>query len=148
LYHADIIALEHFVVMGHENIRATHKSTFEFTKENYVTPRGDCIIGIRATKGFPEYSREFIRAMQNDKTFLEILLFTDKNWDRVVCRGSKNLKMIDEKRIIVRKSQYINGATLCINSNKSAADINRELIREMRSPEAILNVVLIARHTL
>ncbi|HIP75502.1 MAG TPA: DUF371 domain-containing protein, partial [Thermococcus paralvinellae] len=36
---------------GHENIKATHKSTLEITKEDFLTPRGDCIICIKADKG-------------------------------------------------------------------------------------------------
>ena len=49
-----------FRAWGHENVRATHRSTFEVTKDDYLTPRGDCIVGIRseaAARDLPEWLR-------------------------------------------------------------------------------------------
>jgi hypothetical protein len=35
---------------GHPNIRSLHAKTIEITKDEHLTPRGDCIIGVRANK--------------------------------------------------------------------------------------------------
>ncbi|MCD6301577.1 MAG: DUF371 domain-containing protein, partial [Staphylothermus sp.] len=43
---------------GHPNIRATHKTTLEITKEPHVTPRGDCIIAVNATKATKDLDPE------------------------------------------------------------------------------------------
>ena len=40
--------MEIVIARGHPNIRATHKTTLEVTKEKELSPRGDCIIGICA----------------------------------------------------------------------------------------------------
>jgi hypothetical protein len=37
-----------FHCFGHENIRARHGKTIEFSKDCELTARGDCIIGVRA----------------------------------------------------------------------------------------------------
>ena len=37
-----------FLAFGHKNITANHKTTLEFTKENSVTKKGDCIIGVNS----------------------------------------------------------------------------------------------------
>ena len=44
------IAIETLEAYGHRNIRATHRSTFELTKDDYLTHRGDCIIVLRLLK--------------------------------------------------------------------------------------------------
>ena len=37
-----------FTCRGHPNIRAEHNRTIEFTKDSYLTERGDCIVGVSA----------------------------------------------------------------------------------------------------
>ena len=37
-----------FNAYGHPNILGTHKTTFEFTKDNELTLNGDCIVGVKA----------------------------------------------------------------------------------------------------
>ena len=55
-----------FRAWGHPNIKATHKTTLEFTKENYVSPEGDCIIGINADFNTDEL-KQFARKHKNAK---------------------------------------------------------------------------------
>ena len=40
-----------FEAWGHVNVRATHRSTFEVTREPSLTPRGDCIVGVSSEVG-------------------------------------------------------------------------------------------------
>ena len=35
---------------GHPLIKATHETTFEITKEEKISLKGDCIIGVKANK--------------------------------------------------------------------------------------------------
>lgn len=44
---------------GHPNIKATHRTTIEVTKDNYLTGRGDCILGIDADKSLKDM-KEFL----------------------------------------------------------------------------------------
>ena len=41
-----------FKAYGHENIRATHNRTIEFTKHKELSVRGDCIIGVNSDFSF------------------------------------------------------------------------------------------------
>ena len=50
---------------GHPNIRAEHPTTLEVTKDDFLTPRGDCIVGIASNKGASDINRcvkEVLRA--------------------------------------------------------------------------------------
>jgi hypothetical protein len=136
------IAIDVIEAWGHINVRATHKTTFEITKEKELTPRGDCIIGVKATKGASELSNELKDIIKNNEAVLVIALFTENHKDIVIARGSYRLTLGDQTKIIVRKSSYVNDATIGIYSNKAAVDIDRELIDDLRKG-AKLTVLLI-----
>lgn len=136
------IAIDVIEAWGHINVRATHKTTFEITKEKEITPRGDCIIGVKATKSASELSNELKDIIKNNEAVLVIALFTENHKDTVIARGSSKLMLGDQTKIIVRKSSYVNDATIGIYSNKAAVDIDRELIDDLRKG-AKLTVLLI-----
>ena len=62
----------------------------------------------------------------------------------MIARGSEKLELSDTRRIIVRKSRYIESATLGIEANKAARDLSRELIASLRNPNTKLVAKLIA----
>jgi hypothetical protein len=43
---------------GHENIRSNHQKTIEITKKSYLTPQGDCIVGVNATSSCADLPQE------------------------------------------------------------------------------------------
>jgi len=51
-----------FTARGHEHILATHRSTLAFTREDWLTMRGDCIVAVSAD--FEEKSlRKFLEKL-------------------------------------------------------------------------------------
>lgn len=137
----DIVLLEIIKAKGHKNVKAEHKTTFEITKDNYLTERGDCIIGISSSTAAGELKRETKDYIKSGKK-IAILLLSNGYYDIVRCWGNPELELTNSKKIIIRKSRYVDNATLCINADKSAADLNRDLIRKL-SEENELTVVLI-----
>lgn len=140
-----IAACEVIEARGHKNIRATHPTTFEITREDYLTPRGDCIIGVSANKAAADLREEFKHALRReDSILLGVLYIPGHNvYDLFVARGSSRLELSDTRRIIVRKSSFVNPPTLAIHSNKAAKDINRELIKLLRTEKTLLVLALI-----
>lgn len=126
------IAVDYLEARGHVNIRGQHRSTIEITKERELTARGDCIIGVSSTKGASELNEELKGILRNEGSILIVLLITEKFHDYLVCRGSSKLQLTDSNKIIVRKSQYVNESTLCLESDKSAAELSRNLIDELK----------------
>ena len=118
---------------GHENVKALHKTTLEITKEDYLTPRGDCIIGISANKSLRDFSSKFKELIRSKDSILYVLFISELgSMDIIKCRGDPKLTYDDDTRIIIRKSDYIAGNTACINSEKSAKDINRSLVYDLK----------------
>nr|WP_305836316.1 DUF371 domain-containing protein [Candidatus Nanopusillus massiliensis] len=63
---------------------------------------------------------------------MKIVIKVDDLIDDIIAYGSKNLLLTNYRSIVIRKSNYIDDRTLAINSNKSAIDIDRKLIEELR----------------
>nr|WP_048055983.1 DUF371 domain-containing protein [Pyrococcus sp. ST04] len=129
---------------GHENVRATHRSTLEITKEDYLTPRGDCIICVSANKALKDFSEEVKNALRKGKK-VRIRITVGELVDEVVAYGSPELKFESDISIVIRKSTYIDGRTLAIRANKAARDIRREIVERLKNPdiEAVIEVIIV-----
>ena len=127
---------------GHENVKATHKSTLEFTKEDYLTPRGDCILCIKADKGINDLSEEFKTALKAGKKLL-IRIRAGNLVDEILAEGSPSLILDHDYSMVIRKSTYVDGRTLAVRANKAARDIDRRVVELLKNPETIAEVELI-----
>lgn len=133
---------ETILCYGHENVKATHRSTLEITKEEFLTPRGDCIICIKADKGLKDLSENFKKALREGKK-LRIRIIVGESIDEILAFGSKNLNFENPVSMVIRKSDYIDGRTLAIKANKAARDIKREIVEKLRDPKQRVIVELI-----
>ena len=127
---------------GHENIRSTHKTTFEITKESTLTKRGDCVIAIGATKGTKDLSSEFKEAMKREDVQITITIEADEVREVVKARGSPQLLFTHPTDMVVRKSNYFCDRTIAIKANKTAKDISRKLIQKMQNPDQKIKITL------
>ena len=127
---------------GHENIKATHKSTLEITKEDFLTPRGDCIICIKADKGLEELNGEFKRALKSGKK-VRIRIIVDDLVDEIMASGDERLTFENDVSMVIRKSSYIDGRTLAIKANKAAKDVDRKIIEKLKNPNQKVIIELI-----
>lgn len=132
---------EEIIAYGHPNITATHKTTFEITKEESLGKEGSCIIGVRANKACNDLSEEFKNALKEGKK-VEIRIEVEEISDKIIAFGSPALKMSDEKSIVIRKSDYIDKRTLAILADKAACDIKREIIERMKNPQTKMRILL------
>ena len=142
----DWFSIEVVKFKGHPNIRATHKTTFEITKENYLTPRGDCIIGVSASKSLADFNDLFKKLVANDESVVIVVIAVEGGYhDIVLARGSSKLTYSDEVRIIARKSAYTSPNTACIYASKAAADLDRRLVNELRKGKEGIALFLVIK---
>ncbi|AHF80078.1 DUF371 domain-containing protein [Thermococcus paralvinellae] len=128
---------------GHENVKATHKSTLEITKEDFLTPRGDCIICIKANKSLKELNEEFKRALKSGKK-VRIRVIVDNFVDEIIASGDERLTFENDISMVIRKSTYVDGRTLAIKANKAAKDIDRRIIEKLKDPnqKAVIELII------
>lgn len=117
---------------GHPNVMAGHETTLEVTKESHLTPRGDCIIAVSGDRAMPELPEEFKKRLRDDAVVLEITVECNGVRDVVKARGSSQLILTHPTDLVVRKSDFIDGRTLAVKADKSARELDRKLVRELR----------------
>ena len=127
---------------GHELIQATHKTTFEITKEKSLTPRGDCIIAVRADKSVADLSREFKELVKKRGAEITIIIMSDDEREIIKAYGDPRLTLSHPEDIVIRKSTYICSRTLAVKANKAARDLSRKLIRHLRNPDKRVKIKL------
>jgi len=126
------IAYELVRFKGHPNIRARHPTTLEITKDPYLTPRGDCIIGVSADKGLKDFSKDFRSIASRNDSIISLLIVTGEGTECIIGRGKEGLTLDDPAKIVVRKSTYTSPNTVMIKADKSALDLRRDIINYLR----------------
>lgn len=129
---------------GHRNIRATHRSTFEITREDTLTPRGDCIVAVSADKALKDLDPTIGDKIRSGWA-VAVLISVDRLWDLAIGHGDPGLELKDPVRVVVRKSTYISANTLMIRSDKAALDLKRDLIDLLRRGEEATIYVIASR---
>ncbi|TRM73398.1 DUF371 domain-containing protein [Sulfolobus sp. E5] len=143
-----MIEVEEIIIKGHKNVKGTHKTTFEITRDDYLTPKGDCIIGILASKGSADLSQKFKELVRNDNTFIYAVIKVENLIDIIHGRGSSQLELNSSRKMVFRKSNYVEGSTVMIRSDKAARDINRMIIQELKKGKTGIVYVLASDKTL
>jgi len=137
--------IEEIIAFGHKLVKSTHKSTFEVTREEHLTERGDCIIAVKANKAARDLSWSFKEVAR--KLGAEITVIIEAGDVREVVRalGNPNLTFTHPTDIVVRRSSYICSRTIAIRADKAACDFSRRLIEKLRNPEEKVKITLIAK---
>ncbi len=118
---------------GHKNVRATHRTTVEITRESGLTPRGDCIIGVSADKGLKHFSPRFKEMIRIPGALVIALILTEHgDVDIIKGSGDPGLSLDDPDRIIIRKSSYVAPNTVMVRASKAAKDLSRSLVEALR----------------
>jgi hypothetical protein len=137
--------IEEIIAFGHKLVRSTHKSTFEVTREEHLTERGDCIIAVKANKAARDLSWSFKEAARKPNAEITVIIEAGDVREIVKASGSPNLTFTHPTDIVVRKSSYICSRTVAIKADKAACDLSRRLIDKLRNPREKVKIMLIAR---
>lgn len=123
---------------GHTNIRGTHPTTFEVTKEKHLTLQGDCIVGVGADKGAADLNPLFIQSLCSEHSVLLTTLRAGTIETHIHSRGSARLTLTHPQDLVWRKSTFIDERTVGIRSDRVAATLPRELILLLRDGEDLV----------
>jgi len=135
-------AIEVIVARGHENVQSTNKTTFEVTRENHLTKRGDCIIAVGASKGAADLNRRFKAVARSQGARLTIKIEVDGEEETVRAWGSPKLLFAHPADLVVRKSDYVCGRTLAVGADRAACDLSRKFVEKLRNPDQKVKITL------
>lgn len=116
---------------------ATHKSTIEITTEDLLTKRGDCIIAVSADRALCGLDEELKRGLRNGRS-VRITISCGGLSDTVVGCGDPRLTFKSDKSMVIRKSDFVCGRTLCVRADKAAADLDRRLVEKLKAGKEVL----------
>jgi hypothetical protein len=126
-YCVDVVAFR-----GHRNVRAEHPTTLEVTKDEFLTPRGDCIVGVASNKGASEIDNCVKEVLRGGGRLLAVLVVENGLFDYIAAEGSDSMTFSDDRRIIIRRSTYVDGSTVGIKASKAAKDIRRDIVESLK----------------
>lgn len=137
-----------FTVRGHLNVRATHPSTIEFTKEERLSLKGDCILGVEASFTDEDVQRFIRKALETAGSphalvRLSIELFLDHSTEpKERITAVLNPGFSHPKEMVIRTSDFHSERTLGMRASKAAAHLDRGLVKELQNPAAKMRVVI------
>ena len=127
--------------IGHENVTAEHASTVEFTTDDWLTPAGDCIIGVEADRTPRDFDPEFREACRDAGATITATIVVDsggggeadgddpEHVDTIVGRGDPDLTLLDDRSLVGRTSDYTDDErTVFVDADGAAADLDRDLV--------------------
>jgi hypothetical protein len=135
-------ATEFINAHGHKDVQSTNKTTFEITKENHLTKRGDCIIAVGASKGAADLNQRFKAVARSQGARLTIKIEVDGEEETVTAGGNPKLLFTHPTDLVVRKSDYVCGRTLAIKADKAACDLSKKLVEKLRNPDQKVKITL------
>jgi len=129
---------------GHENVAGTHGSTFELTSDDYLTPAGDCIVGVESDRVPCEFDDAFVTACQDATAKVTVTLEAGGHTDRVCARGHPDLTFESARSLVVRTSEYVDDRTVAVGADHAAADLSRALIDALADGSALRCTLAVA----
>jgi len=132
----EVCVKEEVTFVGHVMVRATHQRTIEITTDEHLTPRGDCIIGVGASKGVAQLSSSIKRALRTEDARVKLTIVTQGGEFSFAAKGSKDLSFESSTDMVIRRSDFVCGRTLAISAESSAREIPRRIVGTLKSPGA------------
>lgn len=129
-----------FTVYGHPNIRATHVKTLEFTKDDFLTERGDCIIGIKAdfdAASLKRFSKKIsvICSLQDPQTGEDLIS---------IFKCKVNPDFDSDHELVLRKSGFTSERTYGLGLKRGSNHLDRRIVELLQDPEQKMQVTILA----
>ena len=118
---------------GHEHVSADHASTVELTTDDWLTPAGDCIVGIEADRAPRDFAPAFREACRDADATIEATFLVDDAEETlretVTGRGDPDLALVDDRSMVGRTSGYTDDErTVFVDADAAAGDLDRDLV--------------------
>lgn len=126
--------LDEIIAHGHPNVLSTHPTTLEFTKEDFLTTTGNCILGICASKACSDLDPKLKSAIQNGKNIV-VELIVNEFTEKFEGQGNPDLNLSNSLSMVFRKSQFISDRTILCGCTKASCDLSRSLVTLMKNPD-------------
>jgi 16S rRNA (cytidine1402-2'-O)-methyltransferase len=117
---------------GHGGITGTHDKTLEFTRDAVVTKRATCVLAVES-----DHDDQALLPLRGD---VRVTLSCGEYRDTF--EASMTPFFLGDDSLVVRRGPPLRARTLAGHASKSAAEVDRALVRAMANPESVLEVTI------
>ncbi|MHA1461433.1 MAG: DUF371 domain-containing protein [Promethearchaeota archaeon] len=135
-----MIILDSISAVGHPFVQCTHSTTIELTKDDYLTEKGTCILGIKASKACYDLNLVLKKKIKNGEK-IDVVIKVDDIVDSFYGYGNSNLTLLSKKDLVFRKSNFICDRTILINCTKSSRGLNRNLTKKLTNSKKQVSIL-------
>jgi len=118
---------------GHPMVRSLHPTTIEITTVDHLTERGDCIIGVCASKGCAQLDPWVKEGLRRTGSKVTARFVVGSFRFEVRAVGDPRLLLSHPHDIVIRRSEFASERTLAVRADKASKDIPREMVRLLRN---------------
>ena len=120
---------------GHEQVLSLHEKTLEITKDDILTPQGDCIVGVNSGMSCIDLPEKMKKRIQNPESKIKFTIKAGKFTFKIQGHGSEKLTLKHVSDIVLRKSAFTCSRTIAINCDNASSDIPRDLVSLLQNPQ-------------
>ncbi|MDP9462577.1 MAG: DUF371 domain-containing protein [Thermoproteota archaeon] len=120
---------------GHPNIQSLHAKTIEITKDEHLTLRGDCIIGVKANKACADLDESFKHRLKSNSAVVRIEIMVGDKSLLITGRGDERLSMLNAHEIVIRRTNFVCPRTMSVLCDKASSDVPRKLVKILQDQE-------------
>ena len=120
---------------GHPNILSLHPKSIEITKDDHLTPRGDCIIGVKANKACSDLEESVKHRLKSNSSMVRIEVIIGDESFLIIGKGDERLTMLNPHDIVIRRTNFVCPRTLSVLCDKASSDLPRNMVKMLQDPE-------------
>ena len=120
---------------GHPNIRSLHAKTIEITKDEHLTPRGDCIIGVKANKACSDLDGALKHRLKSTSAVVRIEVMVGNESVLISGMGDHRLSMLNSHDIVIRRTNFACPRTMSVLCDKASSEVPRKMVKILQDPD-------------
>lgn len=132
---------EEIIAHGHPDIKATDNRGFIIMKAENPEKYRNAIIAVKANKSAKDLDKKFRNSLKSGRK-LEITIQAGGEEDTIMAFCSPALIVSSPDEISVRTDDKIDGKTVGILANKSAEELNQDLVEKLRDSKTEVKIIL------
>ena len=121
---------------GHPNVQSLHRKTVEITKEEHLSLRGDCIIGVRANKACTSLNETLRHRLASSDSMVRIEIMVGSDSYIINGRGHEGFTLQNPHDIVIRKTSFVCPRTISVRCDRASCDVPRNIVRMLQDKEA------------
>jgi len=120
---------------GHPNVQSLHGKTIEITKDDHLTLRGDCIIGVRASKACADLDANLKRRLRSNDSVVKIEIMVGDESFLINGKGDERFTLQNPLDIVIRKTNFVCPRTISVRCDRASSDVPREIVKLLQDKD-------------